>query len=108
MASAAHWHGLLEAIWRSVEKALILLPLEHEWLQLPIAFGLGADGNFRTPLGVSVIGGLITSTLLSLVVVPAAYSLVAEITDRVRARMGWAPRKAAAANATTGAAPTSA
>ena len=75
---------------------------------LPIAFGLGADGNFRTPLGVSVIGGLITSTLLSLVVVPAAYSLVAEITDRVRARMGWAPRKAAAANATTGAAPTSA
>ncbi|MFO0511801.1 MAG: efflux RND transporter permease subunit, partial [Gammaproteobacteria bacterium] len=75
---------------------------------LPIALGLGADGNFRTPLGVSVIGGLITSTLLSLVVVPAAYSLVAEITDRVRARMGWAPRKAAAANATTGAAPTSA
>ena len=49
---------------------------------LPLALGLGADGNFRTPLGVSVIGGLITSTLLSLVVVPAAYSLVAEITER--------------------------
>jgi multidrug efflux pump subunit AcrB len=48
---------------------------------LPIALGLGADGNFRTPLGVAVIGGLITSTLLSLVVVPAAYSLVAEITE---------------------------
>ena len=64
---------------------------------LPIALGLGADGGFRTPLGVSVIGGLITSTLLSLIVVPAAYSLVAEMTDRFRARMGWAPRKAAAA-----------
>jgi multidrug efflux pump subunit AcrB len=49
---------------------------------LPIALGLGADGNFRTPLGVSVIGGLITSTLLSLVVVPAAYSAVAEITEK--------------------------
>jgi multidrug efflux pump subunit AcrB len=60
---------------------------------LPIALGLGADGNFRTPLGVSVIGGLITSTLLSLVVVPAAYSLVAEITDRIRVGMGWAPRR---------------
>jgi len=48
---------------------------------LPIALGLGADGNFRTPLGVSVIGGLITSTLLSLVVVPAAYSVVAQITE---------------------------
>ncbi len=67
---------------------------------LPIALGLGADGNFRTPLGVSVIGGLITSTLLSLVVVPAAYSLVAEITDRVRVRMGRAPRKPAAPAAT--------
>ena len=60
---------------------------------LPIALGLGADGKFRTPLGVSVIGGLITSTLLSLLVVPAAYSLVAEVTERFRARMGWAPRK---------------
>lgn len=49
---------------------------------LPIALGLGADGSFRTPLGVSVIGGLITSTLLSLVVVPAAYSAVAEITEK--------------------------
>jgi Cu/Ag efflux pump CusA len=59
---------------------------------LPIALGFGADGNFRTPLGVSVIGGLVTSTLLSLVVVPAAYSLVADITERLRARMGWAAR----------------
>ena len=49
---------------------------------LPIALGFGADGSFRTPLGVSVIGGLITSTLLSLVVIPAAYSMVAEITER--------------------------
>jgi len=49
---------------------------------LPIAMGLGADGSFRTPLGASVIGGLITSTLLSLVVVPAAYSAVAEITEK--------------------------
>jgi multidrug efflux pump subunit AcrB len=45
---------------------------------LPIALGFGADGNTRAPLGVSVIGGLLTSTLLSLVVVPAAYSLVTD------------------------------
>jgi Cu/Ag efflux pump CusA len=60
---------------------------------LPIALGLGADGNFRTPLGVSVIGGLITSTLLSLIVVPAAYSLVAEVTERFNRR--WRPRSPA-------------
>jgi multidrug efflux pump subunit AcrB len=51
---------------------------------LPIALGIGADGNFRAPLGVSVIGGLLTSTLLSLVVVPAAYSLVADWVGRSR------------------------
>lgn len=53
---------------------------------LPIALGLGADGNFRAPLGLSVIGGLLTSTVLSLMVVPAVYLSVARITDRIKAR----------------------
>ena len=53
---------------------------------LPIALGFGADGNFRAPLGISVIGGLLTSTLLSLLVVPAAYSLVAGRVDRRRSK----------------------
>ena len=57
---------------------------------LPIALGFGADGSFRAPLGVSVIGGLLTSTLLSLVVVPAAYSLVAGWMDRFRRPAGTA------------------
>jgi hypothetical protein len=48
---------------------------------LPIAFSLAADGNFRAPLGVSVIGGLLTSTFLSLLAVPAAYMLMADIMD---------------------------
>lgn len=52
---------------------------------LPVALGFGADGNFRAPLGVSVIGGLLTSTLLSLVVVPAAYSLVTDLVNRRKA-----------------------
>lgn len=53
---------------------------------LPIALGLGADGNFRSPLGISVIGGLVTSTVLSLVVVPAVYLSVARLTDKFKAR----------------------
>jgi multidrug efflux pump subunit AcrB len=65
---------------------------------LPIALGLGADGNFRTPLGVSVIGGLVTSTLLSLVVVPAAYSLVAELSERYLQR--WFGRRSGPLNST--------
>jgi hydrophobic/amphiphilic exporter-1 (mainly G- bacteria), HAE1 family len=42
---------------------------------LPAAFGLGAGAETNAPLAVAVIGGMITSTLLTLVVVPAAYSL---------------------------------
>ncbi|MEM9965095.1 MAG: efflux RND transporter permease subunit, partial [Asticcacaulis sp.] len=42
----------------------------------PIAIGWGADVAFRSPMAIAVIGGLITSTLLSLIFVPTAYTLV--------------------------------
>ena len=42
----------------------------------PAALGLGSGSETNQPLAVAVIGGMITSTLLTLVVVPAAYSLV--------------------------------
>jgi len=42
---------------------------------MPIALGIGAGSELRQPLAVAAIGGLITSTLLSLVVVPVVYSL---------------------------------
>ncbi|WP_207538765.1 efflux RND transporter permease subunit [Sabulicella rubraurantiaca] len=41
-----------------------------------IAAGIGADAEFRAPMALVVIGGLVTSTLLSLVVVPAVYVVV--------------------------------
>ncbi|MEM8501607.1 MAG: efflux RND transporter permease subunit [Cyanobacteria bacterium P01_D01_bin.1] len=43
---------------------------------IPIALGLGAGSELRQPLAVAIIGGLLTSTLLSLVVVPVLYSLL--------------------------------
>jgi multidrug efflux pump subunit AcrB len=43
---------------------------------LPIAFGWGAGSELRQPLAVAIIGGLVTSTLLSLVVVPVLYCLL--------------------------------
>lgn len=53
---------------------------------LPIAIGLGADTSFRAPMAISVIGGLITSTVLTLVIVPAAFTVVDDIEK-------WAGRK---------------
>jgi hydrophobic/amphiphilic exporter-1 (mainly G- bacteria), HAE1 family len=49
---------------------------------LPAAFGLGAGAETNRPLAVAVIGGMVTSTLLTLVVVPAVYSLVEEWRSR--------------------------
>jgi HAE1 family hydrophobic/amphiphilic exporter-1 len=41
---------------------------------MPIGAGLGADADFRSPMAIAVIGGLVTSTLLSLVVIPAVFT----------------------------------
>jgi len=50
---------------------------------LPIALGFGAESSFRRPMAIAVIGGLISSTLLSLVFVPVAFSLMAGFERRV-------------------------
>ena len=54
----------------------------------PAAIGLGAGAETNAPLAVAVIGGMITSTLLTLVVVPAAYSLLENWRERRRAAPG--------------------
>jgi len=45
---------------------------------LPVAFGVGEGSETRAPMGIAVIGGLLTSLFLTLVVVPAAYDLFDE------------------------------
>ncbi len=52
---------------------------------LPASFGIGAGAETNAPLAIAVIGGMITSTLLTLVVVPAAYSLVENWREQRRA-----------------------
>ncbi|MBC7879782.1 MAG: efflux RND transporter permease subunit [Anaerolineae bacterium] len=49
---------------------------------IPLALGIGAGAELRSPMAVAIIGGLVASTLLSLLVIPAAYSLVADLRDR--------------------------
>ncbi|MFO7693416.1 MAG: efflux RND transporter permease subunit [Vicinamibacterales bacterium] len=46
---------------------------------LPLFFGLGEGAEFRAPLARAVVGGLITSTLLTLVVVPVIYTLLDDV-----------------------------
>ncbi len=50
---------------------------------LPIALGSGEGSQFRAPLGVAVIGGVITSTLLTLVAIPTFYEILDETREKV-------------------------
>ncbi|MYL96514.1 AcrB/AcrD/AcrF family protein [Novosphingobium sp. FGD1] len=54
---------------------------------IPTALSLSGDGAFRAPMGVTVIGGLVLSTLLTLVIVPAAFSLADGFEKRVGPRL---------------------
>ena len=62
---------------------------------IPVALGHGEGGDFRAPLGRAVIGGTITSTLLTLFVIPTVY----EILDDWREKLGARFRRRRAAHA---------
>ncbi|HEY52262.1 MAG TPA: efflux RND transporter permease subunit [Caldilineae bacterium] len=56
---------------------------------VPVALGLGAGGDFRAPMAIAVIGGMSTSTVLTLFIVPLAYVIWVNFQDR------WKERRAA-------------
>src|SRR5688572_6064470 len=55
---------------------------------IPVALGSGEGGDFRAPLGIGVIGGVLTSTLLTLLVIPTVYEILADMRDWLGARFG--------------------
>ena len=60
-------------------RPIVMTTLAMGFGMLPIALGFGADPSFRSPMAIAVIGGLITSTALSLVVVPAVFTFVDDL-----------------------------
>jgi HAE1 family hydrophobic/amphiphilic exporter-1 len=48
---------------------------------IPVALGHGEGGDFRAPLGRAVIGGVLTSTLLTLLVIPTVYEILSDWRD---------------------------
>jgi multidrug efflux pump subunit AcrB len=61
---------------------------------LPVALSLHGDGSWRAPMGVTVIGGLLFSTVLTLVLVPAYFSIAIDIEQWVARKFGGFTRRA--------------
>ena len=91
-------HGLarFEAIIDACHKRaqpIVMTTIAMAAGMLPIAMGWGTDPSFRAPMAVVVIGGLITSTFLSLLVIPVLFTYVDDAIQRLQRllRRGRAP-----------------
>ena len=60
---------------------------------IPVALGRGEGAQFRAPLGVAVIGGTITSTFLTLLVIPTVYEILIEMKHGLARRLGLGKKK---------------
>jgi multidrug efflux pump subunit AcrB len=87
-------HGLArhEALLDACQKRarpIIMTTIAMGAGMLPIALGLSGDPSFRAPMGVAVIGGLLASTVLSLFVVPVAYTVMDDLQLWVKKRLNF-------------------
>ena len=69
------WEALLDAC-RKRARPIIMTTVAMGAGMMPIAIGLGTDPSFRAPMAIVVIGGLITSTFLSLLAIPVVFTYV--------------------------------
>jgi multidrug efflux pump subunit AcrB len=79
MARRDHGMPRFEAILDACHKRarpIVMTTIAMGAGMLPIAIGLGTDPSFRSPMAIVVIGGLITSTFLSLLVIPVLFTYV--------------------------------
>ena len=79
-------HDALVDACRKRAQPVIMTTLAMAAGMMPIALGFSGDSSFRAPMAIAVIGGLITSTLLSLIVIPAAFTVLDDLG-------GWMARK---------------
>jgi hydrophobe/amphiphile efflux-1 (HAE1) family protein len=96
-------HSALIDACRKRARPVIMTSLAMGAGMLPLALGFSGDSSFRAPMAWAVIGGLITSTLLSLIVIPAAYSVLHDLGLWLARRFRRAPRAGMEAEGSAGA-----
>ena len=65
-------------------RPILMTTLAMVFGMLPVAFGVGEGAETRAPMGISVIGGLLSSLFLTLIVVPTAYDLFDDLKERIK------------------------
>jgi hypothetical protein len=79
VAGMSRWDALMDACHKRA-RPIIMTTLAMGAGMMPIALGIGAaDSSFRSPMAIAVIGGLITSTVLSLLVIPVVFTEVDDV-----------------------------
>jgi multidrug efflux pump subunit AcrB len=79
------WHALLDACHKRA-RPIVMTTIAMGAGMMPIALGWGTDPSFRAPMAIVVIGGLITSTFLSLLVIPVLFTFVDDLVNTLRGR----------------------
>ena len=74
----SRWDALLDACHKRA-RPIVMTTIAMGAGMMPIAIGLGVDPSFRSPMAIVVIGGLITSTFLSLLVIPVVFTYVDDV-----------------------------
>ncbi len=72
------WAAVIDACHKRA-RPIVMTTIAMAAGMLPIAIGLGTDPSFRAPMAIVVVGGLITSTFLSLLVIPVLYTYVDDL-----------------------------
>jgi multidrug efflux pump subunit AcrB len=79
IAPMSRWDALLDACHKRA-RPIVMTTIAMAAGMMPIALGWGsADVSFRSPMAIAVIGGLLTSTLLSLLVIPVVFTYLDDI-----------------------------
>ena len=97
----------IEEMRAGVDRATAILDAGHKRAQpivmtsvamvagmLPIAFAFSGDGSWRQPMAVAVIGGITLSTILTLIIVPAGFTLADDLEKWIGRRLGGAVNRA--------------
>ena len=86
--AGADRHAAVLAAGRIRLRPILMTTLAMIFGMVPLALGLGEGGEQRSPMGQAVIGGVITSSLLTLVVVPVIYTYLDDVADWAKRRFG--------------------